>query len=201
MKKSDSKSLKYSIAKWSCILLSMFLIFSFSVMSRPLTVSAQISDSNEENAELTSFQKEISESNNYTVEQVACELFGEVNIKSCEYLYNLDDSADYIYVEFDDAGYAVFLKETMELLEYSAQGELNYPENSSSKYYGGPSFYMFKDNGCFVDILSREHLHISSESAKTYANEVRETLLENYLARENSKSVEFDYSSLEKGTV
>ena len=107
------------------------------------------------------------------MQQVANELFGDVNIKSCEYFYNLDDSADYIYVEFDNAGYAIFLKETMELLEYSAQGQLNYPETVAAKYYGGPSTYMVKEDDCFVDIMSQKTLYIAEEVAQKYASDVR----------------------------
>ena len=199
MRKQENRTLKCSMKKLSCVILSMLLMISFTVMSVPLTVSAQTNELSGANISSTQLQNTISDSVNYTIDQVADELFGEVNIKSSEYLYNLDDSADYIYVEFDE-GYAVFLKDTMELLEYSAQGKLNYPEIETTKYYAGPSFYMFKDNDYFVDVMSQEYLYISKESAQTYANEVRATLLSNYEARENSNIVEFDYSILETNT-
>lgn len=200
MRMRKNRSLKFSMKKLSCFILSMVLIISFSVMSVPLTVSAQTNELSDTNISSTQLENTLSDSANFTVEQVADELFGDVNIKSSEYLYNLDDSADYIYVEFDD-GYAVFLKDTMELLEYSAQGKLNYPKIETTKYYAGPSFYMFKDNNYFVDVASQEYLYISKESAQTYANEVRKALLSNYEARDISNSVQFDYSILEKEAV
>lgn len=196
MRKRENRSLKFSMKKLSCFILSMVLIISFSVMSVPLTVSAQTNELSDTNRSSTQLENTLSDSANFTVEQVADELFGDVNIKSSEYLYNLDDSADYIYVEFDD-GYAVFLKDTMELLEYSAQGKLNYPEIETTKYYAGPSFYMYKDNDCFVDVVSQEYLFISKVAAQTYADGIREVLLNNYNARENSNAVIFDYSILD----
>ena len=33
---------------------------------------------------------------------------------------------DYIYVDFEDYGYGVYFKDTMEILEYAAQGSLPY---------------------------------------------------------------------------
>lgn len=67
-------------------------------------------------------------------------------IKNCEYLYNFDDTADYIYAEYLDGGYAIFLKQTMELMEYSARGKLGYLDRIQRKYYGGPGSYLLKDN-------------------------------------------------------
>ena len=195
MKKSNNKIFKNLIKKINCLILFVLVLMSISLMSISLTVNAKSNSL----SELTSATatKELSAPVSYSVEKVTNELFGNVSIKSSEYLYNLDDSADYIYVELNDGGYAVFLKETMELLEYSQQGKLNYPKNSS-KYYGGPSLYMVKDDDCFVDVNSQEHLHISNDSAKTYASEVRETLISNYEERLISENVDFDYSLLEK---
>lgn len=47
---------------------------------------------------------------NYDVERAIDETLGNVTMQSSEYLYNLDDSSDYIYVEFEEGGYAVLLK-------------------------------------------------------------------------------------------
>jgi hypothetical protein len=62
--------------------------------------------------------------------------FENIPIRSCEYVYNLDESADYIYVEFESGGYALFANETMEMMEYSLQESLPYQTNSK-KYYAG----------------------------------------------------------------
>lgn len=203
MNKRKNKSAKYGMKKMVLLFLSLLLVFSFSVTNIPYVASAQAKEVVLENTDTIQLQDKISASCKYTVEQVTNELFGEVNIKNCEYLYNLDDSADYIYVEFDDAGYAVFLKETMELLEYSAQGKLNYPETASAKYYGGPGNYVVKKDNCFIDTLSQESFYITENSARIYASEVREMLTSNSKiqlnqnTQEPQESIVFDYSILE----
>lgn len=50
------------------------------------------------------------------VDEISQELFGNMGIKTKEYLYNFDDSPDYIYIDFENYGYAVYLRETLELL-------------------------------------------------------------------------------------
>ena len=62
----------------------------------PITILAQTTELNESDSNLN----ELNVSNSYTVEQVVRNF------------------------EFENDGYAVFLKETMELLEYSADGIL-----------------------------------------------------------------------------
>ncbi len=146
-------------------------------------------------------QTKLVDETEYNIEQVTKELFGEVKIKNCEYLYNLDETADYIYVEFENDGYAVFLKQTMELLEYSAQGKLNYPNSYSNKYYGGPSCYLFKENDHFVNTVSKKCFYITKESAQAYSNEVREMLLSNYKTRKYERSIDFDYSLVSESLV
>jgi hypothetical protein len=50
-------------------------------------------------------------------------MFSNKTIATTGYLYNFDGSADYIYIIFaGTAGYAIFAEETMELLEYAAEG-------------------------------------------------------------------------------
>lgn len=68
---------------------------------------------------------------------------------STEYLYNLDGSADYIYVEFNGGGYAVLYRDTYELLELSYTGTLYSGVGNVKKYYGGPSNYYTKDSTGF----------------------------------------------------
>ena len=72
-------------------------------------------------------------------------IFGDRIISSCEYIYNLDNSADYIYVEFENGGYAIYAKQTMEMLEYSLQDSLPYTDSNASKYYAGPANYFYKN--------------------------------------------------------
>jgi hypothetical protein len=42
------------------------------------------------------------------VDTSSYEIFGDVKIQSSEYLYKLNDSPDYIYVDFKDYGYVVY---------------------------------------------------------------------------------------------
>lgn len=58
-------------------------------------------------------------------------------IKIFEYIYNLDDSADYIYVEFNEGGYAIFSNFSFEMMEYSLQGSLPYFNFDNKNYYAG----------------------------------------------------------------
>ena len=49
--------------------------------------------------------------------QVKSSIFANKSISNAKYICNLDDSADYIYVEFENGGYVVFARETMEMME------------------------------------------------------------------------------------
>ena len=51
------------------------------------------------------------------IDSVTYEIFGDKKIRSSEYLYNLDDSPDFIYVDFENYGYVVYFKDTMEMME------------------------------------------------------------------------------------
>lgn len=79
-------------------------------------------------------------------------IFSDRPIEESGYLYNYDDSADYLYADFaDNMGYAIFANETMEVLEYSLEGDFPYDTHKNTKrYYGGPNMYFFKSNDKFV---------------------------------------------------
>ena len=70
--------------------------------------------------------------------------FSNKTISFCEYIYNLDDSPDYIYIAFEEGGYALFSSITMEMMEYSLQGELPYSKSATRDYYAGPTNYLQK---------------------------------------------------------
>ena len=101
-------------------------------------------------------------------------IFEERDVVKCEYLYNLDDSADYVYIEFEDEGYAVYAKDTMELLEYSLQGKSPYKSSNSKKYYAGPTNYLEKNMNQFIDINSGEKLNIKENDFKNISKKLRE---------------------------
>ena len=99
--------------------------------------------------------------------------FSGKTIRDCEYVYNLDDSADYIYVAFEEGGYALFSRDTMEMMEYSLQGALPYSNSSTKNYYAGPTNYLQKSNSKFVDMRTNKVLDITSEEAVTFSQQVR----------------------------
>jgi hypothetical protein len=109
----------------------------------------------------------------FYIKKISNELFGDVKIKSSEYLYNLDGSSDYIYVDFENSGYAVYSRETMELLEYAPEGSLPYQNTGASKYYGGPTNYFNKEEGRFEDIVTGESIVISTADAHAYSRQMR----------------------------
>ncbi|MCM1260843.1 MAG: leucine-rich repeat domain-containing protein, partial [Prevotella sp.] len=86
------------------------------------------------------------------------------NIDDLGYLYNLDGSPDYIYVDFiDQTGYAIFSEETLEILEYTNTGSFPYDSISEQKYYGGPYKYFVKINNSFKNILTNEEFSFSTD--------------------------------------
>ncbi|MDR1094604.1 MAG: hypothetical protein LBL66_10715 [Clostridiales bacterium] len=104
---------------------------------------------------------------------VSRELFGDAEIESRGYLYNLDDSPDYIYTDFGDLGYAVYARETFELLEYSLSSGLPY-SSGSRKYYAGPTHYLNREGEEFVNVATGEvAAAVGTADTVAYAREMR----------------------------
>ena len=108
------------------------------------------------------------------VEKLSYELFGDVKVQSIEYLYNLNDSPDFIYVDFKNYGYAVYLQDTLELLEYSPKGSLPYADARARKYYSEPANYFNKNGELFVNAVSNEVLSLSRSESEMYAQQILE---------------------------
>ena len=85
------------------------------------------------------------------------ELFGSIEISSCDYLYNLDESGDFIYVEFVDSGYVILSALTLDVLEYSYGSRPPFVCDER-KYYAGPTHYLVKENDEFRNIGTNEVL-------------------------------------------
>ena len=109
------------------------------------------------------------------IERISQELFGNVTIGTNEFLFNLDESPDFIYVNFTNSGYAVFAAESLELLEFAAQGSLPYQNIRARRYYNGPQGYFTKTNESFVNEVTNESFAISASEAKTYSQAIRQT--------------------------
>lgn len=193
MMKNISKVKKY----YWCIIAILIVTLFTSVFNLKALASAESIDEEKIETSLYSANTDDSEhgvetdDSGYGIEKITKDLLGDVTIEKSEYLYNLDDSADYIYVEFNNGGYAVFLKQTMEMLEYSARGKLDYAGYTSKKYYAGPSSYLIKEDDCFIDTISNQRVGITQELARQYSNSIRENLLDNYTTAE-TETVKYD---------
>lgn len=120
-----------------------------------------------------------------SVEEVTRQIFGDVKIKSSEYLYGFNDSPDYIYVDFEGYGYAVYFGNTMELMEYAPTGSLPYSDNITQKYYAGPSNYFSRKGEQFINTLTGENLHLSRADAASYSRQISEVFLQNSVSRQD----------------
>lgn len=109
------------------------------------------------------------------VDEMSRQLFGDVEIESIEYLYNYDEQPDYLYVNYCDYGYAVFLREGLNLLEYAPDGELPYTETKGKKIYGGPTNYFEKEDEQYIDVVSGESFSIETSEANNFADNLRNT--------------------------
>lgn len=97
-------------------------------------------------------------------------IFGTIEIESIEYLYNFNDSPDYVYVDFQGLGYVIYYRSTLEMMEYSYEFDLDYSNIESRKYYAGPSNYYGKKDNKFIDIDTGNFLNMSDLDIEIYAN-------------------------------
>ncbi len=192
--KNNTKTL-YSLIKYYFIAFAFVLLLAVGVNYMPITAFAQSETTDE--VSLSTEKINPIETTNYPIEKVITDLFGDIEVAHGEFLYNFDQSPDYVYIEFENTGYAVFLKETMELLEFSPTGKLHYPEIMSYKYYGGPGSYYYKKSNYFVDARSNNQFYISESEASTYASDIRGMLKYNYNNRKEKQDIKFDYSMLQ----
>lgn len=160
----------------SVFLLFILCLISFTSIKFASADSTIDKEEGKHNDELLSKSEsvDVSEPKGESVQKI----FENQTVNIFENLYNLDDSADYFYVEFKNGGYAVFAKQTMELMEYSVQGQLPYEQNNLKKYYAGPTNYIQKQNNKFIDIATGKKLEISDADAVAYAQNVRNFLIE-----------------------
>jgi len=104
--------------------------------------------------------------------------FGNKPIKKCGYIYNLDDSADYIYMEFENGGYAIYAKQTMEILEYSLSGKLPYNDSNEARYYAGPAKYFYKnDNSQFRDAITGDKINMLESEIVSFSQHTRSRIV------------------------
>lgn len=152
------------------------LVIVFAMLSGAMIVKANMAAASGDRTKQTDIQK------------VSNELFGDISIKSSEFLYNLDESPDFIYLEFEDSGYAIFSSKTLDVLEYSLSGTLPYV-GQSKKYYTGPTGYHNKVGQAFKNLATGES--ITTVEAAVIVEQTR-TVLANAqttkgLERQNNK--------------
>ena len=112
-------------------------------------------------------------------------IFGNIEIDSMTYLYNLNDSPDFIYVDFKDLGYVIFYRDTLEIMEFSCANNLNYSNCASRKYYAGPSNYYEQINNRFIDVYTGCDLNMSESDIVIYANDLSTLFSMNLKERES----------------
>ena len=94
------------------------------------------------------------------------------NVKEVRDLYNYDGSADYVYVELAEGGYAVFAKGSNELLEYSPNGSV-LEDYSGQVIYGGPGNYYSNSNNVYTNILSNDTLVMEKQEVNKASQSTR----------------------------
>ena len=80
-----------------------------------------------------------------TVQKIVQKMLGK-SVCTMTEMKHLDDENTFFYIDFSEGGYAVFLKETFEMLEYSPTGR-KMLSNNYSTYYLGPNCYCTKEGG------------------------------------------------------
>ena len=72
------------------------------------------------------------------------------------YLQGLDGEEDYILVQRENGGYAIFEKESMEVIEYSNLSSAPYQGLLVDRYYAGPANYYEKKDGKIKNVHTGE---------------------------------------------
>lgn len=92
-----------------------------------------------------------------------------------EYLQGLDGEQDYILVECDTGGYAIFDRASMEIIEYSDTDSSPYIQ-TETPCYGGPINYFDKKDDGLKNIKTGKKLQ--KQTAKEIAKEIKTKLKE-----------------------
>ncbi len=121
---------------------------------------------------------------------VATKMFAddEKVAKTAYAVKGLDETEEFVVVEFVDSGYAVYLKEDMTLLEYAPFAQS--PFNQSNSYYAGPTQYFEKEGNVFINKFTDEEVSITE--AQTVAQSIRNNfIVENDMVEEKETHKEF----------
>ena len=95
-------------------------------------------------------QSSLQQSNLHSINDIV----SATEIEDNGYLYNYDGSIDYIYIDFAGSnGYIILLEETLEIVEYTTQGDFPYENIDGDKYYGGPNASYVKNENNYPNGL------------------------------------------------
>ncbi|MBQ8229917.1 MAG: C39 family peptidase [Clostridia bacterium] len=103
---------------------------------------------------------------------------------TAEYLQGLDGEQDYILVECDTGGYAIFDRESMEIIEYSDTDSSPYIQ-AETPCYGGPISYYDKKGDELKDIKTGKKLQ--KQTAKEIAKEIKTKIKEDRKKRKEKQ--------------
>ena len=124
----------------------------------------------------TAYAQDRTEAISPDTQDIIQSIFGDKQINKMEYLYGFDEEADYIYVDFSDYGYAVFYRNTMEMLEYAPAGSLPFDNETKRKYYAGPGNSYQKNGSQFVNAFTKDELPLTKAEAATCSRRISEEL-------------------------
>ncbi len=106
--------------------------------------------------------------------EYAQELFGKsvIDIKS---LPSLDDSEDFLCALFDSGGYAIFYRESLELLEYSPNSNIKELYEKDKLYYTGPKGFFKKTGSYLTNVLDKTKAKNNTSEIKKESERIRTT--------------------------
>ncbi len=116
---------------------------------------------------------------------------------SSSYLKGLDGEEDYILSQGEAGGYAIYEKESMELIEYSIDGEAYASIDKEDRYYGGPVNHFTEENNQIKNINSKDKL--TKKQAKEVAKQLKQKLKEDRQRRKELKKAEKQGAKIDTG--
>ena len=102
------------------------------------------------------------------------------------YLQGLDGEEDYILAQRENGGYAIFEKESMEVIEYSNLSSAPYQGLLVDRYYAGPANYYEKKDGKIKNVRTGETF--KGEKLSEIAKDIKNDLKKNREERKEKKS-------------
>lgn len=108
-----------------------------------------------------------------SIKDCAKDLVGS-DVKKAHPLKNLDEQEDFLYVEYETGGYAVFYKDTMEMLEYSPTGSIESLEEND--YYCGPKSFFKNEKNTMKSVVDKDIRIKKDKDAMSKAKAIRQSL-------------------------